>query len=320
VAGDVEEATRAATELTEIADFYRSPGLQAAAALARGRAALAAGDATTAIGETHRAVDEWGAVGLPWETAMARLALARSQRAGGHEEAAAVEEQTAVTVLEGIGAAVPDVIGEDKPDRTTAPGRKAESDAVFRRDGDMRVVSFDGTQVHLRDLKGMRYLARLLEEPGREFHVLDLVAVEEGTLPTAGKAAEHGELSVGDDDAGPMLDEAARQAYKRRLVEVEEDIADADEVGDTARAELAKADRDFLVTELSRAFGIGGRARAAVSSSERARGSVTRAIRYALDRIREQHPSLADHLESTVDTGTYCSYAPDPRTPINWDT
>ncbi len=37
----------------------------------------------------------------------------------------------------------------------------------------------------MRDLKGLRHLARLLAEPGREFHVLDLVGAEEGTLPLA---------------------------------------------------------------------------------------------------------------------------------------
>ena len=35
---------------------------------------------------------------------------------------------------------------------------------------------FDGHTVRVRDLKGMHYLARLLADPGREYHVLDLVA------------------------------------------------------------------------------------------------------------------------------------------------
>ena len=40
---------------------------------------------------------------------------------------------------------------------------------------------FDGHTVRLRDLKGMHYLARLLADPGREFHVLDLVSSETGS-------------------------------------------------------------------------------------------------------------------------------------------
>ena len=57
----------------------------------------------------------------------------------------------------------------------------------------------------------------------------------------------------------------------------------------------------------------------ASSSSERARVSVTRAIRRSLDgAICEQSPSLGDHLEATIRTGTFCSYTPDPRAPIVW--
>ncbi|MCC6227006.1 MAG: hypothetical protein IT195_11455 [Microthrixaceae bacterium] len=47
------------------------------------------------------------------------------------------------------------------------------------------------------DPKGVRYLARMLAEPGREFHVLGLAAVEQGTLLTGRPEA------VGDIDLGP---------------------------------------------------------------------------------------------------------------------
>ena len=33
-------------------------------------------------------------------------------------------------------------------------------------------------------------------------------------------------------------------------------------------------------------------------------------------RIRAHGPALADHLDATIHTGTFCSYAPDPRAPI----
>ena len=52
---------------------------------------------------------------------------------------------------------------------------------IFRLEGDYWTVTFEAQTVHVRDLKGMRYLARLLADPGREFHVLDLVAAETGS-------------------------------------------------------------------------------------------------------------------------------------------
>jgi len=45
---------------------------------------------------------------------------------------------------------------------------------------------------------------------------------------------------------------------------------------------------------------------------------VTRAVRQAVARIGEYHPSLGEHLTRTVRTGTYCAYVPDPRVPTAW--
>jgi hypothetical protein len=52
---------------------------------------------------------------------------------------------------------------------------------------------------------------------------------------------------------------------------------------------------------------------------ERARLNVTRAIQSVIGRLDQLHPSLADHLRATVKTGRFCSYRPDPRVPIRWE-
>ncbi|HEY3258383.1 MAG TPA: hypothetical protein VGJ64_05965 [Gemmatimonadaceae bacterium] len=154
-------------------------------------------------------------------------------------------------------------------------------------------------------MKGLRYLARLLANPGHEFHVLDLVSFE------GGRTAEVG-------DSGPMLDPRAKDAYRRRLAEIEEDIEEARTQGDIERERQADAERDFLVRELSRAVGLGGRDRVAGSASERARASVTRAVRSAMRRIGEHDPPLGEHLRRTIRTGRSCVYLPDQRVPEAW--
>jgi len=115
-----------------------------------------------------------------------------------------------------------------------------------------------------------------------------------------------------------MLDARAKDAYRRRLAEIEEDIEEARALADSEREAQAETERDFLVRELSRAVGLGGRDRRAGSASERARASVTRAVRSAMVRIREQIPSLGEHLDRSVRTGVYCAYVPDPRVPVEW--
>ena len=115
-----------------------------------------------------------------------------------------------------------------------------------------------------------------------------------------------------------MLDEQARQAYRRRLGEVEADIDDATQCNDLGRRALAERDRDYLLAELRSAVGLGGRVRRSGGSDERARTSVTRSIRYALKRLADHHPDLARHLERRVRTGVYCCYEPDPLVPTSW--
>jgi tetratricopeptide (TPR) repeat protein len=289
-AADLTMATAAAAELTAIADRFASRALAAAAALACGRVALATGDAATAVDHCGTAVAAWSEIGAPYETSTARLVLAEALLLVGRQERARLEECTARAALERIGARLP-----------ASTPTKSPAEAVFRCDGDTRTISFAGHTVLLRDLKGMRYLSLLLAQPQREFHVFDLLGV-----------------TVVDTDTGPVIDEQARAAYKRRLAEIEDDIDEATQLGDATRAALAEADRDYLVRELSHAYGLRGQTRRPNATSERARASVTRALRYAIDRIATHHTQLGDHLERTVRTGTYCSYTPDPRTPMTW--
>ena len=189
---------------------------------------------------------------------------------------------------------------------------------VFRREGDYWSVTFEGHTALVRDLKGMRYLARLLADPGREYNVLDLVAAEAGSgaQVDSSQAASLPRSALGD--AGEILDARAKDAYRRRLAEIDDDIDQAHAIGDAERAAQADAERDFLVRELAHAFGLGRRNRRAASASERARAAVTRAIRKAMARIGEHHPQLGEHLSRTIRTGTYCAYLPDPRAPAGW--
>jgi hypothetical protein len=207
-------------------------------------------------------------------------------------------------------------LGERGRDTRPGPYSSKATRSVFRRDGEYWSIAHERDAFRLKDSKGLRYLARLLMEPGREFLALDLVAGERKAEGAAG-IAEPG-LTPSLEHTGEILDTRAKAEYRRRLDELENELEEARAFGDLQRAERAKVERDFLVRELAGAIGLGGRDRPTGSPSERARVSVTRAIRSALARIREHSSALGDHLERTVRTGTYCSYTPDPRAPIEW--
>ena len=315
-AGDVGRARSAADELELVAARFENKPLAAAAALARGRVRLADGDAAGAEESSSDAAQLWNEVGAPYEAAHARLILAAAHAARGSEHRAALEHRAARAILDRIEAAPSPAPPRLDPHDGEQPMARANA---FRREGDYWSVTFDGDTVRMRDLKGMRHLARLLADPGREFHVLHLVAAEagHGADDDGHRAAELAQSMHGD--AGEMLDARAKDAYRRRLAEIDDDLAEAHETGDAERAAQSEAERDFLVQELARAFGLSGRERRAASASERARAAVTRAVRQAIARIAEHQPRLGEHLGRTIRTGTYCAYLPDPRAQTRWE-
>ncbi len=198
------------------------------------------------------------------------------------------------------------VAADEAAGATFAAGRAAARrplpamPAVFRRAGEVWELAWGGTEVRVRDRKGLHDLARLLASPGREIAALDLA----GTAVVAGEG-----------DA--VLDRTAREAYAARLRELEAELDESDRHTDTARSARLAAEREALLEQLSVAYGLGGRARRLGSSAaERARSTVTQRIRDALGHVEAGHPALAAHLRASIRTGTFCAYLPDE--PVPW--
>jgi tetratricopeptide (TPR) repeat protein len=203
---------------------------------------------------------------------------------------------------------------------------------VFRKEGEYWTIGYGGKSFRLKDSKGLGYLAHLLRHPSVEFHVLDLAGGIAGRrddnetgqsahgLPRGDENLEQAGIHIGNlGDAGEMLDEPAKAAYRRRLSDLRQELEEAKERGNVERAEQAEQEIDALTRELSRAVGLGGRNRRAISASERARQSITKTIKAVLDRIAQSDGALGDILSRCIKTGTFCSYQPDPEFPIVWE-
>jgi pimeloyl-ACP methyl ester carboxylesterase len=108
-----------------------------------------------------------------------------------------------------------------------------DQENVLRRDGDYWTVAYDGLVVTLRDTKGLRDIARLLASPRRELHVLDVAAqVGDASQPVSRGAILEAGLHVDRHGSQPVIDEAARVDYKRRITELEQEVDDAEARGD----------------------------------------------------------------------------------------
>lgn len=171
------------------------------------------------------------------------------------------------------------------------------------RDGEDWLLTAGDEHARLRDGRGLHYLRALLASPGQEIRALDLAAGGAG-LAAAG--------------TGPVLDGAARDAYRRRLSAVTAAIEAADRAGDREAAERAEAERAALLRELRGAAGLGGRSREVAPEAERARVNVTRTLRAAIERIAAAAPAAAGHLRASIRTGGACRYEPAPGGPDRW--
>ncbi len=194
---------------------------------------------------------------------------------------------------------------------------------VFRAEGQFWRVGFGGSSVLIAKTRGLLYLAELLTQPGREIHVSDLAQrvtaarrSVQGAVP-----AESGDLSgfsvyAGLGDAGEMLDPRARSEYRRRIVELEAELVEADSAGDTARAKDLRSQAQFISRELAAASGLGGRTRKAADTGERIRKAVTIRIREAIGKMADKHREAAEHLSASVRTGGFCCY--EPKGSVDW--
>jgi eukaryotic-like serine/threonine-protein kinase len=212
-----------------------------------------------------------------------------------------------------LGAAPPPGASEVGP-KNVVPARPC----IFRREGEYRSVAYEGDAFRLKESKGLTYLARLLTSPGQEIHALELVSETRGVAPRSARRAEPSLEGAPFADTGEILDARAKEEYRRRLTELDDELAEARDFADPERVARVEQEREFLLRELAGAIGLGGRRRREGSSAERARVSVTRAIRAAMARITEHSPALGEHLERTIRTGTFCSYDPDPGALPDW--
>jgi hypothetical protein len=264
---------------------------------ALGVAALTSGQLDLAIEHLHAAVQHNLAL-AHWPALVAsrqRLAQAYARRGWPQDADAARRELDAATSeATAVGLPVP-----DQP--VSGPSAAL---AECHRAGRKWRLALRNRSVLVEDGIGLVHLAVLIANPRQEILAADLVA---GLAGLSGAAGDVG-------GAHPVLDHEAIAEYRNRLKRLDAEIGQLESAGDPSRASLlgqARAERDWLVAQLSGAGGFAGRTRSFPDQPERARVAVGKAIRRALARVTEADAVIGEHLRQTVRTGVRCSYWPD---------
>ncbi|MFB7300815.1 ATP-binding protein [Streptomyces rubiginosohelvolus] len=284
--------------------------------------------ACAGFAEAERAAERLEA--RPWSVrARAQLARALGRR-GGPGDAARAAETGAGAVRDAVALGVthllpaPDAPGSppeaarDLPGSGPSAGRDeppphgnvpqdTPPSGVFRYDGQVWTLTFHGVTVHVPDAKGLHDLAELIGRPGTDVAVADLLAPHS-------PMAVRGVSRLGAD---PVLDEKAKAAYRRRVVQLDEQIDLALARGDDTKAAGLDHERAVVLDEIRRATGLHSRSRRLGDQAERARKAVGERIRNTLRRLDKRHPALAAHLRASVSTGAVCRY--DPVEPVRWE-
>jgi hypothetical protein len=188
-------------------------------------------------------------------------------------------------------------------------------ESFLLRQSDYWIIRYHGHTALLKSTRGLQCLALLLSDPGREFHVRELLARPRDASTVA--VAAYGRVT-GLCAGVPVLDAQAKTEYKRRLNELRQDLNEAERFNDPERKTEVQNESQMITDSLASAVGFGGRDRKSSSDAERARSAVTKSIRKAIRKIGEAIPSLGYHLASRIKTGYFCSYNPRPDRPVAW--
>ena len=242
-------------------------------------------------------------------------ALLLRQRAGPEDlpaAAAALAEARAIAAGCGMTRLLAVLDQQDQQNQSDQQDQPRSALTLDRED-DFWLIGYADSRTRMPDSLGLRYLGLLVRNPGRELAAMELVRLAAATGPAGPATPADGLHETSRAPAGDILDRQARTAYRQRLADLDEELAEAEEWNDTERASRLRAEKtSWSASSPPRPGSAAGRGSSG-SDSERARLNVTRAIRTAISRIRDRAPDVAAHLDQAVRTGTRCSYSPPSR-------
>ncbi len=195
---------------------------------------------------------------------------------------------------------------------------EGEAENVFRKEGEYWTLRYKGDAIRLKNSKGLQYVHRLLSDSPREISVFELAGstvARDEIKDKSNVSHDIGRRSSTDlGHAGDVMDARGLDDIRNHLEELETEHASAVAAGDGERAVEAAEKIDQIKKYLSGAEGLGRRRRKSADTTEKARKAVSKCINSALDKIKNNHPSLWRHLDSSIHVGRTCWYRPSERT------
>lgn len=241
-----------------------------------------------------------------------------------------VEEALATEFLIDVGVRIPqqyapllqprlqDFADQWMVSRATSPSDKKEGQNLFRRRGEGWEIQFKTTNRNFfPQMDGLFYLHVLLDKSERGYSPQQLYA--EKTLSESPNRHSHAADDVESTtllaNGGEFLDDRAREDYRQRISEIDDELRQAERNRDRTQLDELIGDKEFILSQLSQATGLFGKKKQMSPEGKKARDRVRNAIDRAIEKIGKWDSTLAGHLHKSLEFKDLVAYRPEEPTP-----
>ncbi len=220
-----------------------------------------------------------------------------------------------------------------------------ESHNIWRKEGDIWLVVYEGNSVMLPHTTGMYYIGHLLANPNKNFslkkldllvnsgevalsplsiklkRILDIENTGSSSSENSGDVFKNlGNLNIKDFgwEGDDSVDKKTIDECNNRIRELKKKLEIAKLTGNDSLEQEVCDEIYAIVDHLRASTNISGQPRKIDSDLERIRKKIDSNIRYSYDKIRKKHESLIDHLGKSIKLGRNPRYI--PNSDIKWDT
>lgn len=173
----------------------------------------------------------------------------------------------------------------------------------------MWLIRFAGKETALEDtLKGPIFIRYLLQRPGEEIHVARMLADIVGDERVARASS-----------GGDLIDKQTLDESRRKYVELQAELAEAEENKDLGQIAKAKSEIAQLASYFSECVGLGNKSRKTNDDVSKIRKRITRVIEIAYRKIDKSDQQLAAHLRNSIKFGAFMKYDPEVRLEWNFE-
>ncbi len=196
---------------------------------------------------------------------------------------------------------------------------------VFRKQGDMWEVTYKGKATNVKHQKGMLYIEHLLRNAKRQFKPLELKQIIDppetviplgNVNPISEDDSAKKQEGMGYIEANAIADRDALKGYYDRFKQIDVELEEARCNSDQATEDKLSKEKDAILQQMRSSKAIRGQLRQFSGNEAKVKGTISTAIRRAIDSIKEHNEDLSEHLDSNVNRGSPFCYSSEPE--VDW--